>query len=100
MTWRHPVYLNGPWKGQDIPANSPFVRAHVYREERYLGLDGFFEDPETVTYCMKQFGFHAGGKGFMLWVAWCEPMDEPDGWTIARALLKPEVLERGEQIQL
>jgi hypothetical protein len=86
-----PVYVDGPLEGQEFDTDSAFVNAVKYPNDSGFPL----ADPAMVTYQVREFGFHVGGKAVLVWIGWCSP-DEPDAETVARALFKPEVFERAE----
>jgi hypothetical protein len=88
---RRPIYVDGPLEGQDFPTDLMYVQAYDY------GAPGdrlsLTWAAETVTYQIRQWGFHAGGTGVSFWVGSCSP-GEPDAVTVFRALCKPELFER------
>lgn len=89
---RHPVYVDGPLEGRDFPADSMFVQAIDY--DSYGGTV-WSMTADVVTYQLRQFGFHAGGKAVSFWIGSCAP-GEPDAETVLRALCKPELFGRAE----
>lgn len=93
---RHPIYIDGPLEGQDFLADSMFVQAIDC--DSYGGTVWSMK-ADVVTYQLRQFGFHCGGKAVSFWVGSCGP-GEPDAWSVFRALCKPELLERAEMLEM
>jgi hypothetical protein len=92
----HPIYVDGPLEGQDFPADrdSPTVQALDYGGRPW----GLTLHADVVTYQLRQFAFHSGGKGVSFWIGSCAP-GEP-AVTIFRALCKPELLDRAEVLDM
>ena len=85
----HPVYVDGPLKGQDFPVSEPWMRVQAVDPD--VMLDGSRNDPvdmnrAIVTYTLQKFGFRSGGKNVMLWLGVSGP-DEPDAEVLADLLL-------------
>lgn len=98
MTRIHPIYVDGPFQGEDFPAdaNSRYVQAIDY------GAPDVFSPSLTaniVTYQLRQFAFHSGGKAVSFWIGSCSP-GEPDAVTVFRALCKPELFDRAETLDM
>jgi hypothetical protein len=78
-----PVYLDGPLQGREHPINR--------------GASGFETiDPntnKTHIYRFQKFGWPSGGTAIFIWLAWCSPY-EPTAMAIAKALMKPELIEK------
>lgn len=96
---RHPIYVDGPLEGQDFPADSLRVQAVDYGEPDVHSILSGSLVGDVVTYELRQFGFHCGGKAVSFWVGSCEP-GEPDAWSVFRALCKPELLDRVEMLDM
>lgn len=77
----HPVYVDGPLKGQDfaVPSSSRTVQA--------IDPDGWPDSPaRVVTYHLSQFAFRSRGGTVALWVG-CSVPGEPDAEVLADLLL-------------
>jgi len=94
----HPIYVDGPLEGQDFPADhySPYVQAIDYGPPDGWSLS---LTASIVTYQLRQFAFHTGGKAVSFWVGSCSP-GEPDAVTVFRALCKPELFDRAETLDM
>jgi hypothetical protein len=87
----HPVYVDGPLKGQDFPVSDSWQR--VQTVDLDVMLD-YAADPSSpidpsraiVTYTLRKFAFHSGGNVAALWLACSEP-GEPDAEVLADLLL-------------
>jgi hypothetical protein len=83
----HPVYVDGPLKGQDFPVPAASRHVQAVDPEDYrpalAGGDGLLH---PVTYALQRFGFHSGGSTVMLWLGCSEP-GEPDVAVLADLLL-------------
>jgi hypothetical protein len=94
-----PVYVDGPLKGQRFDTDDTFVRAPDCSGLEARSLAAGTTPPTSplpvATYQFRKFGFHAGGKAVLVDIGWCSPA-EPDAEAIARALFKPEVMERAD----
>jgi hypothetical protein len=88
----HPIYVDGPLEGHDFPADSLYVQAIDYDAP---GSTVWAMTADIVTYQLRQFGFHCGGKAVSFWIGSCSP-GEPDAATVFRALFKPELFKRVE----
>lgn len=98
---RHPIYIDGPLEGQDFPADPGVmcVQAIDYgKPDVHSILSGSLAG-EVVTYELRQFGFHCGGKAVSFWVGSCSP-GAPDAVAIFRALCKPELFGRFETLAM
>jgi hypothetical protein len=89
---RRPIYLDGPLKDKDHPI--PEGLRNV--EAKNPNLEHWAATRSVVTYQFKKFGLAFGGTTFYVWLGWCGHYDEPSAETIANALFKPEIIERGE----
>lgn len=83
----HPVYVDGPLKGQDfaVPASSRHVQAIDPEDYRpaLAGGDGLLH---PVTYHLRKYGFHSGNSAVMLWLG-CSKPGEPPADVLADLLL-------------
>lgn len=96
---KQPIYIDGPLEGQDFPTTSEYVQAIDYGAPYGdLSLGGTLT-ADTVTYQLRQFAFHSGGKAVSFWIGSCSP-GEPDAATVFRALCKPELLSRAEVLDM
>lgn len=94
MSRIRPVYVDGPLEGREFDSDSAFVQAiDTVAYEDSAGSP--FLHGNTVTYQFRQFAFHMGGKAVRWWIGWCSP-GEPDAEAVAKALFKPDVMERAE----
>jgi hypothetical protein len=87
----HPVYVDGPLKGQDFPVSEPWQRVQTVDPE--VMWDGSHNpgdpidiDRAIVTYTLRRFGFHSGGEQVMIWLGVSGP-GEPDADVLADLLL-------------
>lgn len=94
-----PVYVDGPLLGEDFPTNLMYVQAVDYGEPGISSFTAGSLIGNVVTYQLRQFGFHAGGKAVSFWVGSCSP-GEPDAVTVFRALCKPELFDRAELLDM
>jgi hypothetical protein len=85
----HPVYVDGPLKGQDFPVSQSWQRVQAVDPE-VLSCgnpdDRIDMDQAIVTYDLRTFGFHSAGKGVSLWIG-CSQAGEPDAEVLADLLL-------------
>ena len=79
----HPVYVDGPMKGQDFAVDEPFIGVSAIDPEDPVDEHGH---SKVVTYTLRKFGFLSGGGAFALWIATSEP-GEPDAEVLADLLL-------------
>lgn len=85
----HPVYVDGPLKGQDFPVSEPWMKVQAVDPDVMFDGSRNPEDPidrAIVTYTLNKFGFRSGGKSVMLWLATSEP-GEPDADVLCDLLL-------------
>ena len=92
----HPIYVDGPFEGQDFPtAPGCPVQAIDYSDVDASSILAGTATAPIVTYELRQFAFHSGGKAVSFWIGSCSP-GEPDAVTVFRALCKPEFFDRAE----
>jgi len=88
----HPVYVDGPLKGQDFPVTEPCRQVQALDPEvMHIGdpdaeITGIGMPSAIVTYTLQKFGFRSGDGTVMLWLGVSGP-GEPDAEVLADLLL-------------
>lgn len=92
---RHPIYLDGPWKGTDHPIGEGFDHVVVPVIPPIEGMLSGDSGPYQIVYRLRQFHIFSGGSQFSLWFAYRGPY-EPSVELLVDAIFKPEVIAMGE----